>query len=76
MIFLALAVSMIGAKTEQTNPVKIWLQNENGWYYTLTVVDEDTGVNYIVVSAERCSYSPAVAITPRLNADGTLYVSK
>lgn len=75
-ICLVLAATMIGAKNEQTNPIKIWWQNENGFYNTLTVIDEDTGVNYIVVSSVRYSYAAPIAITPRLNADGTLYVSK
>lgn len=38
------------------------------------VVDEATGVNYIVISKKGyCEY--AIAITPRLNADGSLYVT-
>lgn len=63
---------------EQTKPLKIWLQNENGDYSTFYVVDENTGVNYVVVSAE-ASYgdrSKSIAITPRLNADGSLYVRR
>lgn len=76
VICLLMAFTMIGAKKEQTAPVKIWGQNENGCYNTLLVVDDETGVNYIVVSTIRYSYAAPVAITPRLNADGTLYVSK
>ena len=76
VICLVLAVTMIGAAKEQTNPIKIWMQNENGYFYTLIVVDDETGVNYIVVSTDRYSKAVPVAITPRLNADGTLYVSK
>lgn len=56
--------------------VSITEQNENGKYETLCVVDEDTGVNYIVVSGEMYSKSVGIAITPRLNADGSLYTSK
>lgn len=38
------------------------------------VVDEATGVNYIVISLKGyCEYT--IAITPRLNADGSLYVT-
>lgn len=61
----------------QDYPLKIWKQNENGRFMTLNVVDEKTGVNYIVVSAESCygDYTTTVAITPRLNADGSLYVT-
>ena len=59
---------------EQTRPLKIWFENENGGYETLCVVDEETGVNYIVVSKYR--HESGIAITPRLNEDGSLYVSR
>lgn len=64
---------------EQTYPLKIWKENRNGQMETWKIVDEETGVNYIVVAA---NYSESgrsydgIAITLRLNADGTLYVSK
>lgn len=63
---------------EQTRPLKIWKENENGNYNTFKVIDEETGVNYIVVSAEALygQGQLSIAITPRLNADGSLYVSK
>lgn len=51
-----------------------WLQNENGSFSTLCVVDEDTGVNYVVVSRYNgMRGANSVAICPRYNADGTLY---
>lgn len=61
------------AFAEQTMPLKIWVQNDNGPFHTLCVVDEDTGVNYVVVSTERGNGEYSIAITPRLNANGTLY---
>lgn len=61
---------------EQTYPLKIWKQNENGKMETFCVVDEDTGVNYIVVTGELYEKSVGTAITPRLNANGTLYISR
>lgn len=70
----ACSVTMVGA--EQNRPVKIWAENTNGSYDVLTVVDEETGVNYIVVGGEARGYVRGVAITPRLNEDGTLYVTK
>lgn len=70
IMFLLGACSTAVVSAEQTYPIKIWRQNNNGYYDTLLVVDEDTGVNYIVAS---CSKS--VSITPRLNADGSLYVT-
>ena len=70
------ACSSVPVSAEQTFPLKIWKQNENGKMETFCVVDEDTGVNYIVVTGQLYSYSVGTAITPRLNADGTLYVTE
>lgn len=51
-----------------------WASNSGFYGITYTVVDNETGVNYIVV--ERSSArGHSVSITPRYNADGTLYVS-
>lgn len=72
--FGACSASIVSA--EQNNPIKIWPENENGDYHVSRVVDETTGVNYIVVSIERNAYSWSVSITPRLNADGSLYVTE
>ena len=67
------------AIAEQTYPLKIWKENRNGQMETWKIVDGDTGVNYIVVAPNYSdtgrSYD-GIAIIPRLNADGTLYVSK
>lgn len=70
-----LGVCSVGvASAEQTWPLKIWAQNENGSFSTLCVVDEDTGVNYVVVSRFHLSREAnSIAICPRYNADGTLY---
>ena len=74
VILGACSVTMVGA--EQNRPVKIWAENTNGSYDSLIVVDEETGVNYIVVGGEAHSRPRGTAITPRLNKDGTLYVTK
>lgn len=60
---------------EQEKPLKIWFENQNGKMQTYSLVDENTGVNYIVVSGEFHQEGIGTAITPRLNPDGTLYVS-
>lgn len=73
-MFILGACSVGVVSAEQTWPLKIWKQNENGAYNTLCVVDEDTGVNYIVVSMSRANTDYCIAICPRYNADGTLYV--
>lgn len=59
---------------EQNYPLKIWKHNENGAYETLCVEDEKTGVNYVVVATEVGNGNRSIAITPRLNADGSLYI--
>ena len=61
---------------DQEYPLKIWAHNENGSYETLCVVDEKTGVNYVVVGLEKYGKIGGVAITPRLNSDGSLYVTE
>lgn len=68
------ACSTVTASAEQTWPLKIWKQNDNGSLSTHVVVDDDTGVNYVVVTAMTYSNAKTIAITPRLNADGSLYV--
>ena len=73
--FLLGACAVTTTNAEQTYPLKIWKQNENGKYETLCVVDENTGVNYIVVSGELYDKSVGLAIYPRYNADGSLYVT-
>lgn len=74
-VFFLGACSTTSVNAEQTWPLKIWAQNENGSLGTSVVVDDDTGVNYVVVTAMTYSNAKTIAITPRLNADGSLYVS-
>ena len=73
--FILGACSTTVAHAEQTYPLKIWKHNDNGAMHTFCLVDDNTGVNYVVVSTE-CGGGYSVAVTPRLNADGSLYVSK
>ena len=72
--FILGACSSVAVSAEQTNPLKIWYHNGNGCYSTLCVVDETTGVNYVVASYDD-SRGAGIAICPRYNADGTLYTS-
>lgn len=75
MFFLG-ACMATDANAEQNHPLKIWAENSNGCYRTFCVVDDNTGVNYVVVSANWAGQSDfSIAITPRLNADGSLYVT-
>ena len=87
-LFLAIVFMICGfvfgacantAIADQIHPLKIWKENRNGQMETWKVIDDDTGVNYIVVAPnwnERGSSYDGVCITPRLNADGSLYTSK
>lgn len=73
-MFILGACSVGIVSAEQTWPLKIWAQNENGSFSTLCVVDEDTGVNYVVVSRYNgMRGANSIAICPRYNTDGTLY---
>lgn len=47
-----LGIYITTTTAEQTWPLKIWFQNENGKMETYCLVDENTGVNYVVVSGE------------------------
>lgn len=60
----------------QDKPLKIWYENTNGAMHTYCLVDDITGVNYVVVSTERGNGEYSIAISPRYNADGSLYNSK
>ena len=73
---LILGACVTTSSAAQERPLKIWFENENGKMQTYSLVDENTGVNYIVVSGELHGSGIGTAITPRLNADGTLYVSE
>ena len=74
--FILGACATTVAKAEQNYPIKIWAQNSNGKYETLCVLDEETGVNYIVISGELYQKGIGLGVTPRLNSDGSLYVSE
>lgn len=62
------------ACAEQESSLKIIEGNNHSLIETWIIIDEDTGVNYIVFS--RYGRGVSVSMTPRLNADGSLYTSK
>lgn len=76
LIFVAALAGVLVTTVDaaQNHPLKIWAQNENGRFMTLVVVDENTGVNYVVVNYDD-PHGSGVAIVPRYNADGSLYVT-
>ena len=62
----------VNAEEETVEAFSSTWVSDTGFFGSIhTVVDNETGVTYIVV--ERNS---GVTITPRFNADGSLYVSK
>lgn len=72
--FVLGACSVGTVNAEQNRPLKIWYENKNSYTHTWKVVDDNTVVNYVVVTTERGNGAMSIAITPRLNSDGTLYV--
>lgn len=74
--FLLGACCTMQVGADQNNSIKIWPENENGPYRTLCIVDEETGVNYIVTAIEAYGRWYGIALTPRYNSDGSLYASK
>lgn len=68
-IFLAISMifCLVGCAEEPTEP-KSKSSSEDMFIWT----DEETGVQYIIYSNVN-GYSGMGGITPRLNADGTLY---
>ena len=75
LVMCLFCMMAINVDATQNNPLKIWYQSKNGMYTVLNVVDEDTGVNYVVIGGELHGDPIGTCITPRLNADGSLYVS-
>lgn len=65
---LAMVFCFVGCEDEKTPPTN---KTDNNHIEIWT--DEETGVQYIIYS-ESGGYSGYGGITPRLNADGTLYM--
>lgn len=69
----------IASSSSQDYPLKIYKENRNGQMETWKIIDDETGVNYIVVApiySEVWHAYDGVCITPRLNSDGSLYTTK
>ena len=64
------------ASAASDSPIKILSKDEKDGYATLNVVDEKTGVNYLIVSYSPRMDTAGVTMCPRYNADGTLYVTE
>ena len=69
LLTLVLIVCLVGCESETTDTIKqTGAKNIRIW------TDVETGVQYIVY-CECSGYCGMGGITPRLNADGTLYIS-
>lgn len=67
LIVVILTLCLVGCDDSMENTIK---QTDNDGIYIW--IDEETGVQYIIYS-KGYGYTGMGGITPRLNADGTLY---
>lgn len=67
ILALALILCLVGCEASKTQSVKLGSDTISIW------TDEETGVQYIIYYSNK-SYDLG-GITPRLNADGTLYIA-
>ena len=71
LLVIVLTVCLVGCTSETTETTETTIQKVNdSCIYIWT--DEETGVQYIVYE-KAYGYAGMGGITPRLNADGTLY---
>ena len=73
LLILMVVMSLVACEeneTQSTNEKQIINEMSENYIYTWT--DSETGVQYIIVY-RASSWGVGVDITPRLNADGTLY---
>ena len=66
------ACGSVESHATHSSNFKMYKEIEEGSMELHYLIDETTGVNYIVLDR----YKGGVAITPRLNANGTLYISE
>jgi uncharacterized lipoprotein YehR (DUF1307 family) len=74
LILIVLVFSLVGCETETSNEIeKLALPNESDENISIWT-DKETGVQYIIYD-NKVGYGGMGGITPRFNADGTLYIS-
>ena len=72
LLSLFLIICLVGCKTHQINEnenIKLNSKDTDIRFWT----DEETGVQYVIYN-HGAPYKGMGGITPRLNADGTLYI--
>lgn len=62
----------VAEDNKTTNVSEVWVDDNSKNISVYTVVDPITGVNYVVYG----DYQTGGGITPRLNEDGTLFISE
>lgn len=67
------ALCLVGCETQTTSEQTALEAEKDSHIYVWT--DKETGVQYIIYSVGY-GYAGMGGITPRLNADGTLYIEK
>lgn len=72
LLTLVLVLCLFGCETEASNEREITEANKGISSNVYIWTDEKTGVQYIIYS-DISGYAGMGGITPRLNADGTLY---
>ena len=65
----SMGLATCGAFATQEEPLQIYRQIKRNGIVTYKILDLDTGVNYVVVKTK-----DGIAICPRYDADGSLYV--
>lgn len=74
LMIVVMAVTILGCcafgvQATQEEPLQIYRQVKRGGAVTYKILDLDTGVNYVAIKTTN-----GVAICPRYDADGSLYV--
>lgn len=71
ILVIAIMLLVACAETTEADTQNDYIQD--GYGYCEIIVDKETGVNYVVYANY---HKKSGGITPRLNADGTPYVSE
>ena len=75
-LYLGACADTAVAENAQNKLFSINYKSAVDYYYTSGVlIDNETGINYIIVTGAGTG-GGSCAITPRLNTDGSLYISK
>ena len=72
ILCIMLILAMLSVMAYAASAKIKWVSEDRGVVVTVRIFEDvETGINYFVVTTPNC-----VSVTPRLNADGTLYVTE